>query len=107
MRLYVRVDIGVEACKPQRTGQRVRQREDPAEFRHGMQRPEIKNQGWRDAEGDGVRQGVQLRAESALTAQQPGDASVETVQHSCDQDGEDRALPLSGDAVADAGQAEA
>jgi hypothetical protein len=62
--------------------------------RNDLHHPEIHQQGRRHAETDEISERIQLRAQLGRDAQQPGDAPVEPVQHTGNDDRDDGRPPM-------------
>ena len=107
MRLVIDIDRRIEAGEAQRTGQRMGEREQPAEFRHHLQRPKIEYQRRRDTEGDAVRERIKFCAKTAFTAHQPGNPPVKAIEHTRKDDGTHRHFPMAGQRKAHSRQAKA
>src|SRR3546814_19926971 len=95
--------MGVEAGEPERRADGMGKREDPAVSRNFLERPKIEDYRGRHAERDNVGEGIELRAEAALTVHHSGNATVHAVEHRRDDAEDTRPFPIPGDGERDAG----
>ena len=74
----------------------VRERHESADKAERHQRPLVDQDCRGDAEGDDVRQAVELDAEDALSLGEAGDAAVEAIEEHREKDRQRRLVELSG-----------
>ena len=79
-------ELHIEPRQAQGGAGHVEEARGPAEAAERLEGPAEHDQRRRHAEGDHVREAVELGAECALAAGEPGDASVEPIEHAGDQD---------------------
>ena len=98
---------GVEPREAQRRAHREHESDDPAQRPAIGQRRHVEDQRRRHAEAKEVGERIELRAEPAGDAQPPRHPAVQRIEHRRHHDGDDGALHLPLQAVADRRQARA
>ena len=94
MRLFSNIDIRIEPCQAQRATHGERQRRCPAKFGRIIERPEIEDRGRSHAKRDHVGQRIQFGTEPCIRLEQPGDPSVDAVEHARADDQKQRQQPF-------------
>ena len=107
MRLVGHVDLRVEAREAKGTANGESQRGKPTQPRLGRQRPEKNDDCRRRSETERIGEAVELRPETRLRLQRPGDPAIHAVENPGNDHRDDGRPPVRVDSEANAGEARA